>query len=62
MKIIFFLIFVSLLLAICFLLAFFWAVRNGQYDDGYTPSVRILFEDKKTDEQQQTKINATENP
>lgn len=36
----------SLLVAIGFLLAFWWAVRNGQYDDTYTPSVRMLFEDK----------------
>ena len=32
-----------------FLVAFIWAVRSGQYDDKYTPSVRILFEeDHKT--------------
>jgi len=29
-----------------FLAAFLWAVRSGQYDDSYTPSVRILFEDE----------------
>ncbi|MEM1121897.1 MAG: cbb3-type cytochrome oxidase assembly protein CcoS, partial [Bacteroidota bacterium] len=27
--------------------AFFWAVKSGQYDDDYTPSVRILFDDNK---------------
>ena len=37
----------SLLVAIIFLIAFLWAVKNGQYDDKYTPSVRILFDDKK---------------
>lgn len=36
----------SILVAACFLLAYIWAVRNGQYDDKYTPSVRILFEDR----------------
>jgi cbb3-type cytochrome oxidase maturation protein len=46
MKIIFFLIVTSLLLAVGFLAAFFWAVRNGQYEDEYTPSVRILLDDK----------------
>lgn len=46
MKIIFVLILVSLLIAIGFLCAFFWAVKSGQYDDDYTPSVRILLEDK----------------
>ena len=45
MKIIFFLIAVSLLLAVGFLAAFFWAVRGGQYEDEYTPSVRILLDD-----------------
>ncbi|MDG2449280.1 MAG: cbb3-type cytochrome oxidase assembly protein CcoS, partial [Saprospiraceae bacterium] len=24
---------------------FFWAVGSGQYDDDYTPSIRILFDD-----------------
>lgn len=46
MKIIFFLIATSLLLALGFLAAFFWAVRGGQYEDEYTPSVRILLDDK----------------
>lgn len=45
MEVIFILIAISLLTAGGFLAAFFWAVRNGQYDDTYSPSVRILFED-----------------
>ncbi len=45
MSIIFLLILFSLILAIGFLLAFIWSVRDGQYDDDYTPSVRMLFED-----------------
>jgi cbb3-type cytochrome oxidase maturation protein len=45
MKIIFLLIAASLLLAGGFLAAFFWAVRTGQYEDEYTPSMRILFDD-----------------
>jgi len=32
--------------ALLFLIAYLWAVKSGQYDDKYTPSVRILFEDK----------------
>lgn len=47
MKVIFLLIFISLIVAIGFLLIFFWAVRSGQYDDDYTPSVRMLFDDDK---------------
>jgi len=48
MKIIFLLILLSLIIAFGFLAAFFWAVRSGQYDDDYTPSIRILFDDKKS--------------
>jgi len=35
----------SITVAVFFLAAFIWSVRSGQYDDRYTPSVRILFED-----------------
>lgn len=45
MKIIFLLILISLLIAIGFLAAFIWAVKSGQYEDDYTPSIRILLED-----------------
>ena len=36
---------VSLGVALFFLVSFFWAIKTGQYEDDYTPSVRILFED-----------------
>lgn len=36
----------SVAVATGFLVAFIWAVRAGQYDDQYTPSVRILFEEE----------------
>lgn len=49
MSIIFTLILVSLVVALVFLGAFIWAVRSGQYDDDYTPSVRMLFDDKVVD-------------
>lgn len=45
MKIILLLIIISLLIAGGFLFAFFWAVKDGQYDDDYTPSMRILIDD-----------------
>ncbi len=45
MSIIYFLIGCSVLLALVFLVAFFWAQRSGQNDDLYTPSVRILLEE-----------------
>jgi cbb3-type cytochrome oxidase maturation protein len=38
---------ISLLVAGGFLIAFVWSVRQGQYDDDYTPSIRILFDDKE---------------
>ncbi|OUJ71440.1 cbb3-type cytochrome oxidase assembly protein CcoS [Hymenobacter crusticola] len=47
MNIIFILIGISLLVAVTFLGVFLWAVRSGQYEDDYTPSVRVLFEDEE---------------
>jgi len=49
MGIIFLLILVSLVVALGFLGAFLWAIRSGQYDDDYTPSVRILLDDEQTE-------------
>jgi len=48
MSVVLILIFFSVLVAGGFLTAFLWAVRTGQYDDKYTPSVRILFDNKDT--------------
>ncbi|CAN5480153.1 hypothetical protein BH10BAC5_BH10BAC5_26130 [soil metagenome] len=45
MSVIFILIGASICVAGTFLGIFIWAVRSGQYDDKYTPSVRILFDD-----------------
>lgn len=47
MSVIILLIIFSILVALIFLGAFIWAVKTGQFDDSYSPSVRILFEDKK---------------
>lgn len=47
MFILYILIIISLILALGFLAAFFWAVKDNQYEDDYTPSVRILFDDDK---------------
>ena len=49
MNIFYLLIGVSLLAALIFLGAFIWAVRNGQFDDNETPSIRILFDDDTSD-------------
>ncbi|MFA5804686.1 MAG: cbb3-type cytochrome oxidase assembly protein CcoS [Melioribacteraceae bacterium] len=50
MSVIIVLIGASLLVAAGFLIAYLWAVKSGQYDDKYTPSVRILFEEEKKSE------------
>ena len=47
MIIIILLISISLGIAVLFLFLFFWNIRSGQYDDMYTPSVRILFEERE---------------
>jgi cbb3-type cytochrome oxidase maturation protein len=36
----------SLIVAACFLVAFFVALRRGQFDDLFTPAIRMLFESK----------------
>jgi len=46
MEALFILIVASVIVAVGFLIAFIWNVKDGQYDDDYTPSVRILFEDE----------------
>jgi cbb3-type cytochrome oxidase maturation protein len=45
MSVIIVLVIISVLVAGSFLAAFIWSVKTGQYDDDYTPSVRILFDD-----------------
>ena len=63
MNIIFYLIIISLVVAISFLAAFIWAIRSGQYDDDYTPCMRILVEDDMIDTniEKQTNTNDVKN-
>lgn len=49
MSIIYLLITISIIVALCFFFAFVKAVKSGQYDDDYTPSVRMLFDDELKD-------------
>lgn len=46
MTIIIFLIIIGILVAGAFLAGFIWSVKSGQYDDMYSPSVRVLFDEK----------------
>jgi cbb3-type cytochrome oxidase maturation protein len=57
MEVIIILLSASILIAAGFLTAFIWSVKNGQYDDDYSPSVRILF-DNKTKNDSQTQITS----
>jgi cbb3-type cytochrome oxidase maturation protein len=59
MSVLFVLIFVAIIMAGAFLVSFIWAVKNGQYEDTYTPSVRILFDDMLTKDK---KIKENSNP
>lgn len=47
MSVLIILISISLVVALGFLASFIWSVRSGQYDDDYTPSVRMLFDDNE---------------
>lgn len=50
MNMIYMLIGFSILLALLFLLAFFWANKSGQHDDLFTPGIRVLFEEEELQE------------
>jgi len=38
-----------------FLIGFLWAVKKGQYEDHYSPSVRILFDDEEIKDPEESK-------
>lgn len=46
MSVLVLLIAISIIVAGSFLAAFIWSVKKGQFDDDYTPSVRMLFDDQ----------------
>ncbi|VAV85086.1 Type cbb3 cytochrome oxidase biogenesis protein CcoS, involved in heme b insertion [hydrothermal vent metagenome] len=56
MSVIYMLLAVSIIIAIVFFIAFLFAVKKGQYDDSYTPSVRMLFEDELVKENSKKSI------
>jgi cbb3-type cytochrome oxidase maturation protein len=46
MAVIILLLIASIAVAALFLFGFIWSVKNGQYEDEYSPPMRILFDDK----------------
>ena len=57
MSVIYVLLTISIVVAVVFFTAFIFSVKNGQYDDTYTPSVRMLFDDElvKTEPEPESK-------
>jgi cbb3-type cytochrome oxidase maturation protein len=60
MSVIYLLITISIIVAVAFLIAFIKAVKSGQYDDDYTPSVRMLFDDEIVKKENPNKLIQTE--
>jgi cbb3-type cytochrome oxidase maturation protein len=60
MGMIYLMLIVSLIIALFFLVSFFWATKSGQFDDDYTPSVRILYEDESIQKTKQKTDGSTE--
>ena len=60
MSVIYLLISISIVVAIVFFIAFIMAVKKGQYDDDYTPSVRMLFDDELIKKASDENIQITE--
>lgn len=60
MNIMYLLIGCSLTLAVFFLGAFIWSVKSGQLEDDYTPSVRMLFDDKPATPDERENVKASD--
>ena len=59
MGVIYILLTISIIVAVVFFISFIISVRNGQYDDVYTPSVRILFDDELVKESKEKSSEST---
>lgn len=46
MNVIYGLLAISIIVALVFFMMFILSVKKGQFDDAYTPSVRMLFDDE----------------
>ncbi|NEV93634.1 cbb3-type cytochrome oxidase assembly protein CcoS [Psychroflexus sp. YR1-1] len=64
MNVIYGLLAISILVALVFLGLFIFSVKKGQFDDDYTPSVRMLFDDELVKEKgdDQPKENSNHQP
>ncbi|NNE02010.1 MAG: cbb3-type cytochrome oxidase assembly protein CcoS [Eudoraea sp.] len=62
MSVIYVLLTISIVVAVFFFAAFILSVRSGQYDDSYTPSVRILFEDELVEPSKKSKTETLNKP
>lgn len=51
MTIIYALLGISIAVALVFFILFVLSVKRGQYDDTFTPAIRMLFDDEKNKEQ-----------
>jgi cbb3-type cytochrome oxidase maturation protein len=60
MSVVIILVFAAIVMAGAFLVAFIWSVKSGQYEDTYTPSVRMLFEDPALKEEPKDRGPKTE--
>lgn len=61
MSVLYILIIAALIVAIGFLIAFIWAVKTGQFDDVYTPAIRILLDEENPNSSNKEKTKEQEN-
>ena len=59
MSVIYLLLALSILVALIFFVAFIISVKSGQFDDSYTPSVRMLFDDEIVKEEKNDSTTKT---
>jgi cbb3-type cytochrome oxidase maturation protein len=60
MEVVYITIGVSIIVAIFFFIIFIKSVKSGQYEDTYTPSVRMLFDDELvTPDKKENKVKST---
>jgi cbb3-type cytochrome oxidase maturation protein len=61
MEVVYITIGVSIIVAVFFFIAFIKSVKSGQYEDTYTPSVRMLFDDELVTDKNKNKQESINN-